>query len=62
MKARFDPFGYLTSFGATDVRGKKVTGTVVYVNNAHKWFLVEYGDVRTSFKFSEVGQAVTICG
>lgn len=58
----FDPFGYIQSFGSTDVKGKKVTGTVIYVNKPHKWFLVEYGDVRTSFKFWEVGTAVTICG
>ena len=63
VKVRFDPFDYIQSFGSSDVRGREVTGTVVYVNKAHKWFSVEYGDgLRTSFKFTEVGQVVTICG
>lgn len=63
MKVRFDPFGHIQSFGSSDVRGNFVTGTVVYVNKPHKWFSVEYGEgLRTSFKFYEVGQAVTVCG
>lgn len=62
MKVRFDPFSYIQSFGSSDVKGRMVTGTVVYVNKAHKWFSVEYGGLRTSFKFSEVGQAVKVCG
>ena len=63
MKVRFDPLGYMQSFGSTDYKGSKVTGTVVYVNRPHKWFLVEYGNgLRTSYKLYEVGLVVTICG
>lgn len=62
QKCRFDPFCYLSSCGAGTIKGNIVTGTVVYVNKAHKWFGVEYGGQRTSFKFWEVGTAVTICG
>ena len=37
-------------------------GTVVYVNEPHKCFSVQYGDdQRTSFKFTEIGQNVTLC-
>jgi hypothetical protein len=43
-----------------------VTGTVVMVNYAHKWFSVEYecGGVkqRASFKFCRIGKGVFICG
>ena len=63
VTVRFDPFDYIQSFGSSDVKGREVYGTVIYVNKAHKWFSVEYGNgLRTSFKFSEVGQAVTVCG
>jgi hypothetical protein len=37
-------------------------GTVVYINERHKWFSVKYGEnQRTSFKFTEIGQNVHIC-
>ena len=37
-------------------------GTVVYVNEPHKWFSVRYGgNQRTSFKFTEIGQEVKLC-
>lgn len=37
-------------------------GTVVYINKRHNWFSVQYGEnQRTSFKFTEIGQNVTIC-
>lgn len=37
-------------------------GTVVYVNERHKWFSVQYGEnQRISFKFYEIGKTVTIC-
>lgn len=45
---------------------KKVTGTIVYVNEAHSYFTAEYDvqgyKMRESFKFSEYGEAVTPCG
>ena len=64
QKVRFDPFEYLTGFGASDNRGNIVTGTIVMVNNPHGWFSVEYGDpkMRASFKFCDIGEAVTVCG
>lgn len=63
-KVRFDPFAEIIGFGAEDHRGKMVTGTVVMVNYAHKWFSVEYGcpALRTSFHFADIGKAVTVCG
>lgn len=37
-------------------------GTVVYINDRHKWFSVQHGNnQRTSFKFSEIGQNVHLC-
>lgn len=43
-----------------------VVGTVVYINYQHKYFAVEYDcgstKQRESFKFSEIGKAVTVCG
>ena len=61
---RFDPFYAITGFASEDNKGTTVTGTVVYVNYANKWFSVEYGNpkMRTSFKFCDIGEAVTICG
>lgn len=45
---------------------ERVTGTVVYINWEHKYFTVEFkcGDTmqRESFKVSQIGQAVKICG
>ena len=61
-KVRFDPMSCISTSSACDIREEKVTGTVVYINYPHKWFLVEYGELRTSFKFSEVGLAVVVCG
>lgn len=38
------------------------TGTVVWLNLRHGWFSVQYGDnQRASFKFTDVGQTVTLC-
>ncbi len=66
QKVRFDPFTEITGFASDSNRGNKVTGTVVMVNELHKWFSVEYscGGVkqRTSFKFSQIGEDVWICG
>lgn len=63
VRVRFDPFYHIQSFGSSDVKGNQVTETVVYVNRAHKWFSVEYGcGLRTSFKFSDVGLEVVVCG
>lgn len=43
-----------------------ITGVVTYVNQPHKWFLVEYPGVdrklRIGFKFCDIGQLVCVCG
>jgi hypothetical protein len=64
QKVRFDPLGYICGMGSLEVRGNYVTGTVVMVNRPHKWFSVEYGEPkqRTSFKFCDIGEAVTVIG
>lgn len=65
-KVQFDPFKEITGFASEDNRGKTVTGTVVIVNNVNGWFSVEYEcrgvKQRTSFKFSQIGKDVLICG
>ena len=63
-EVQFDPFEEITGFGSNDNRGNPVIGTVVMVNYAHKWFSVEYGDLkmRTSFNFCDIGKTVTVCG
>lgn len=62
QKVRFDPFATIQGFGSEDNKGNFVIGTVVMVNEPHKWFSVKYGKMRTSFKFSDIGEEVTICG
>lgn len=59
QKVRFDPTHYMTGFGISDYRCK-VTGTVVMVNHDHRWFSVQYGKLRTSFMFSQIGEDVKI--
>ena len=65
-KVQFDPFEVIKGFDIGTIKGKKVTGTVVMVNYGHKWFSVEYEcggtKQRTSFKFSQIGEEVTVCG
>ena len=64
QKVRFDPLDYISGMGAEAVRGTEVTGTVVMVNVPHKWFLVEDNKtkLRASYKFCDIGEAVTIIG
>lgn len=63
QKVRFDPFQDLTFYGVADHRGSLITGEVVYVNQDHRWFSVQYGELkmRTSFCFSDIGKDVTVC-
>lgn len=62
QKVRFDPLDFFNGYGAEMVKGNKVVGTVFMVNRPHKLFFVRYGDnLRTSFKFSQIGQNVYIC-
>ena len=60
QKVRFDPFIYIAGFGVEEFR-KYVTGTVVAVYPEHQWFSVQYGSLRTSFKFCDIDTRVTIC-
>lgn len=63
-KVQFDPFNGIRGPASSDVR-KTVTGTVIAVYPAHKWFSVSYGrkyKVRTSFKFCDIGDGVEVLG
>ena len=64
QKVRFDPFEHIKGFGVEANRGSVITGTIVMVNRPHAWFSVEYGNPkqRTSFKFCDIGEKVTVCG
>ena len=63
QRVRFDVFEHICKTG--DKHSKVVTGAVYDVNPRHHVFHVVYdlgGTVqRTSFKFSDIGNAVTIC-
>lgn len=52
-------------FGFEDEK-RLVTGTVVYINDQHAWFLVEYVEhgqkLRVGFKFWDIGHSVRVCG
>lgn len=67
MKVRFCPMidrGLLDS--EAELRAKSITGTIVYINWEHKYFMVEFpcGDSkqRESFKFFEIGERVSVIG
>lgn len=65
-KVRFDPFKETTGFASEDHKGKMVTGTVMLLSPENGWFAVEYKSggykLWTSFKFSQIGKDVFICG
>lgn len=65
-RVQFDPMEHITGMGSESIKGNFVTGTIVFVHYAHRWFSVEYDcdgvKQRTSFLFSDVGKSVTICG
>lgn len=62
QKVRFDPFRELDGAGNTEIR-QTVTGTVVYINEAHGWFSVIYGEgQRTSYRLTDLGDTVRLCG
>ena len=65
-KVQFDPFKEMTGFASEDNRGKPVIGTIIFVHYLNKWFSVEYErrgvKQRASFKFSQIGKDVVICG
>ena len=59
QRVKFDPT--IDWYGCGDPSNRiTVTGTVVMVNHKHEWFSVQYGDFRTSFKFSQIGQEVKV--
>ena len=62
-KVVFDPFEHIRGQDIGFYRNK-VTGEVVEVNYAHKWFSVEYGcpALRTSFNFCDIGTEVKVYG
>lgn len=62
-KVTFDPFAQMKGMDIGFCR-KRVTGEIVEVNYAHKWFSVEYGcpAVRTSFRFCDIGKEVRVYG
>lgn len=63
QKVQFDPFECIRGFASGDVRAI-VTGTVVAVYPAHRWFSVVYvvHKLRTSFKFCDIGDGVEVLG
>lgn len=60
QKVRFDPFETASGFGINELR-KEVVGTVIAVYHKHQWFSVLHGELRTSFKFCDIGDNVHIC-
>ena len=63
QKVEFNPFEGMRAYGATAI-DVDVTGKVIYINEPHNWFEVEYksleGKQKTSFKFDEIGKAVRL--
>lgn len=61
-KVRFDPSKHLVIGSGESMRGKLVTGVIRYINQRHRWFLVEYCDLRTCFHFASLGDEVFVGG
>ena len=57
--AVFDPFLDDNGQGHKEL-SYKVSGKVVYVNLKHRWFSVQYGKMRMSFLFHDIGRKVKI--
>jgi hypothetical protein len=62
QKVRFDPLAYCDGMGAETYKGEIVTGTIVFINDKHRWFSVEYGGQMTSFNYADIGEEVTVIG
>ncbi len=59
-RVRIDP---TAATGGKDCFGlpRSVKGTVVYINRAHRWFLVEWGSgLRSGFRFDDLGGEVLL--
>ena len=56
--------GSKVEFKPLELDNTLVTGKVVAIHKAHRWFTVEYGDetnpVKVSFNFHDIGDAVTL--
>jgi hypothetical protein len=60
QKVRFDALAAVKN--SVEKLKADTTGTVVYINEPHRWFLVVHDEnQRISFKFSEIGQNVFLC-
>ena len=68
QKVRFEPLKNVKLLRLPGEVRRVVTGTVVYINHQNKWFSAEYIcghsglKQRESFKFSQIGQDVMLCG
>lgn len=67
MKARFAPAFVPGALWTHSIDPSEyVTGTIVYINQGHTYFTVEFkcGDTmqRESFKFFHIGKSVKVCG
>lgn len=62
QRVRFDPYIDIKGFGTEMNRGNLTTGVVTFVNHAHRWFLVEYGEhrLRISFKYCDLRDRVQL--
>lgn len=63
QKVRYDPLADIKGFALSDFRTES-TGTVVYINEKHRWFSVvnDESRLRTSFHFCQIGRDVKVCG
>jgi hypothetical protein len=62
QKVKFNPHAGMHSSG--DITPfENTVGTVKYINAAHRWFSVEYGDPKLliSFNFHDIGKSVKVC-
>ena len=58
-RVMFDPMGYITCDAAERT---SVVGTVTFVHEKHRWFLVEHGEIRMGFLFVDLGKMVKPVG
>lgn len=59
QKVKYDPFKAMSYSGVCEIR-KTVVGVVIYVNHKRRWFTVENDGIRTTFRFTDIGQDVRI--
>lgn len=62
QKVSIAPFRHISSGMGLPGTFERYTGIVVYINEKHQWFTVEYGNPkqRISYKFSDIGDTVQI--